>query len=128
MPATVLTSWFQPISSRRSPLRWRAKSRSGPLDCSGNDKRDDVGADEGESAKKTSLMVRRGQGWREESQRSPIDRAHGHQHGISSGHVIVAPLAEEEEGERDKIHEGEHAVTAVEQESSQAGEPEWRGK
>src|ERR1035438_2159081 len=35
MPATVLTSSFQPISSRMSPLFSSAKFLSGPLDASG---------------------------------------------------------------------------------------------
>ena len=35
MEATVRTNWFQPISSRRSPLFLSAKSRSGPLEAMG---------------------------------------------------------------------------------------------
>jgi hypothetical protein len=72
-------------------------------------------------------MVRRPQRGREASQRSP-HRAHGQQHGIGAGHVVVAALGEEEERERDQVHPGQHAVAAVAQEADQAGDPERRGK
>ena len=74
--------------------------------------------------KKTASTERRAR----VSEKSPTSArrhgAHGQQHGIGRGHVIVAPLAEEEERKRDEVHPGEHAIAAVAQKCRQAGEPD----
>ena len=39
----------------------------------------------------------------------------------------MAALADEQNHERDQVHEGQHAVAAVAQEADEAGEPKRRG-
>ena len=55
------------------------------------------------------------------------DRAHGEQHGIRAGDVIVAAFADPEQCQRNQVHEGQHAIAAVEQEADQPGQPQRRG-
>ncbi len=120
---------FHPNSSRRSPLRFRAKSRRGPLDCQRDDEGDDVGADGGESCEVKNLCGAFGPAGEErDPARAPGVAPMAMEHGIRGGHVVSTAFAEEEEGEGHEIHEGDHAIAVAAKVGCEAGDPEWGSK
>ena len=71
MPETVLTSSFQPTSSRRSPLLWSAKSLSLPPDASGKTTAQMYRPHTASAVKNVASTVRRHSRGSSSTQRSP---------------------------------------------------------